>query len=142
VVALARVVNIAERAEVEKFFAAVWCKIDQVDVLINNVGVAGPRAALEDVDPQDWTHVFDANLNAAFWTMRQVLPRMKQRRQGVILNVTTASVATLPQWRTPYTVSKAALESLTVSTAREAGPFNIRCNAVRPGLMDEASSSG
>lgn len=136
VAVLTRAVDVTDRTQVDQFFTAVWSEAKHVDVLINNVGVAGPRAFLEDIEPKDWAHTLDANLNAAFWTMRQVLPHMKQRRQGVILNVTTASVVTLPQGRSPYNVSKAALESLTLTMSREVGPFNIRCNAVRPGMMD------
>jgi NAD(P)-dependent dehydrogenase (short-subunit alcohol dehydrogenase family) len=136
VAALAQVADVSIAAEVEAFFAAVWSITERVDVLINNVGVPGPRVPLEKIELRDWAHTLDANLNGAFWTIRQVLPGMKQHRSGVILNVTTVSVRTLPEWRAPYIVSKAALESLSRAIAREAGPFNVRCNAVQPGLMD------
>jgi NAD(P)-dependent dehydrogenase (short-subunit alcohol dehydrogenase family) len=135
-VALCSTVDVSSREAVQRFFAEIWSRVEYVDVLINNVGVAGPRAPLELIEPQDWAHTLDANLNAAFWTMREVLPRMKQRRGGCILNVSTASVHTLPEGRTPYITSKAALEALTLAVAREAGPFGVRCNAVRPGFMD------
>jgi NAD(P)-dependent dehydrogenase (short-subunit alcohol dehydrogenase family) len=135
-VALCSPVDVSRREAVEQFFAQIWDHTSHIDVLINNVGVAGPRAPLELIEPEDWAHTLDANLNAAFWTMREVLPRMKERREGCILNVSTASVHTLPEGRTPYITSKAALESLTLAVAREAGPFGIRCNAVQPGFMD------
>lgn len=135
-VAWADVVDVSERLQVERFFATVRSLTEAVDVLINNVGVAGPQAALEDIEPADWARTLDANLNAAYWTSRQVLGDMKRRRSGCILNVSTVSVRTLPAWRSPYVVSKAALESLTLAIAKEVGPYNVRCNAVRPGLMD------
>jgi NAD(P)-dependent dehydrogenase (short-subunit alcohol dehydrogenase family) len=129
-------VDVASRAQVDDFFRSVWSQCGHVHVLINNVGVAGPRQPLESVPPEQWAITMDANLNAAFWTAQQVLPAMKRERTGCILNVSTGSVRTLPVNRSPYNVSKAALEALTQSIAREAGPWNIRCNAVRPGLMD------
>jgi NAD(P)-dependent dehydrogenase (short-subunit alcohol dehydrogenase family) len=63
---------------------------------------------------------------------------MKARRNGAIVNVSTGSVRTLPPGRSPYITSKTALEGLTRAVAREAGSFNVRCNAVQPGLMDNA----
>jgi len=136
IVTHADVVDVSDRQQIESFFRTVRSKAARVDILINNVGVAGPRAPVEEIDPVAWAHTLDANLNASFWTSRQVLGDMKRQRSGCILNVSTASVRTLPAGRSPYIVSKAALESLTLAIAREAGPCNVRCNAVRPGLMD------
>jgi NAD(P)-dependent dehydrogenase (short-subunit alcohol dehydrogenase family) len=135
-VALALVVDVSDRLQVDKFFDAIAELTGRVDVLINNVGVAGPIVPVEEVPPQQWTATLDANLNGAFWAIRRVLPAMKAARGGTILNVSTFSVRTLPEWRAPYIVAKAALESLSLVVAREAGPYNIRCNAVRPGAMD------
>jgi NAD(P)-dependent dehydrogenase (short-subunit alcohol dehydrogenase family) len=134
--ALSEVVDVADRRQLEGFFEIVRSMTDHVDVLINNVGVAGPRAPLEEVDPREWDDALNANLNSAYWAMRQVLGDMKSRRSGTILNISTVSVATRPVNRAPYVVSKAALESLTLAIAREAGPYNVRCNAIRPGLMN------
>ncbi len=120
----------------QAFFAAIRVHAEHIDVLINNVGIAGPRAPLEQIEPGDWAHTLDANLNAAFWSMREVLPDMKQRGRGCILNVSTASVRTLPECRAPYVVSKAGLEALSQIVAREVGPSGVRCNAVQPGFMD------
>lgn len=138
VAVMARVTDVADVAQIETLFTEVWSHAARIDVLINNVGVAGPRAAVEDIALGDWTHTLNANLTGAFWMMRGVLPRMKQARSGVILNVSTASVRTLPEWRSPYVVSKAGLESLTRVVAREAGPHEVRCNAVQPGGMINA----
>lgn len=135
-VARAEVVDVADRAQVDEFFRLVWSQCDHVHVLVNNVGVAGPREALEKLAPEEWLATLNANLNAAYWTARHVLGSMKRHGGGCILNVSTASVRTLPPNRSPYIVSKAALEALTLCIAREAGPWKIRCNAVRPGLMD------
>ena len=109
---------------------------DHIDVLINNVGLAGPNAMIENTMDADWQSVFDVNIMAAIRCIRTVLPGMKQQGRGSIGNVSTSSVRTLPANRSPYIVSKAAIEALTHAVAREVGPFGIRCNAVRPGLMN------
>jgi NAD(P)-dependent dehydrogenase (short-subunit alcohol dehydrogenase family) len=120
----------------DAFFARIAGSGCHVDVLVNNVGVAGPRAYAEEISVDAWNACIQANLNGAFWFIQRVLPGMKARRCGAIVNVSTASVRTLPPCRAPYVVSKAALEGLTRAIAREAGIFDVRCNAVQPGLMD------
>lgn len=130
------VCDVGSRAAVERLFVEVAAWMPRVDVLINNVGIAGPRAPLEDIADDDWTEILEVNLLGAIRCMRQALPGMKAARSGVVLNVSSASVATRPLHRSPYNVSKAALEALTLSVAREAGPFGVRCNAIRPGMMD------
>jgi NAD(P)-dependent dehydrogenase (short-subunit alcohol dehydrogenase family) len=136
IAAYAEVVDVSQRAQVDRFFDAVWERTGRVDVLINNVGVPGPRGMLEDIDPSEWAQTIDANLSAAFWSLRRVLAPMKRAGGGAIINVSTFSARTFPEGRSPYTVSKAALEALTRAIAREAGPHNVTCNAVQPGAMD------
>jgi NAD(P)-dependent dehydrogenase (short-subunit alcohol dehydrogenase family) len=136
VTALVTKVDVSDREQLESWFKQVFANAANIDVLINNVGVAGPRAEIEDIEHDDWRRTLAANLDAAFLTTRLVLPAMKRERFGVVINVSTSSVLTNPAKRAPYVVSKAALEALTLAVAREAGPYNVRCNAVRPGMMD------
>lgn len=128
--------DLAKPAEVEAWLQSVQRWSPHVDVLINNVGLAGSRAPLERIADLEWLQVMEANLLTAVRCARAVLPAMKARRRGVIVNISTASVHTLPAQRSPYVVTKAALEALTLALAREVGEFGIRCNVVRPGLMN------
>jgi NAD(P)-dependent dehydrogenase (short-subunit alcohol dehydrogenase family) len=111
-------------------------------VLVNNVGVAGPRAALEDITDQDWEQTLDINLGGMFRLMKAVIPAMKRNRHGAIINFSTGSTRTRLPMRTAYVVSKAAVESLTLNAARELGPFNVRCNAILPGMIDNDRMRG
>lgn len=128
--------DVGDAAAVDRLFAEVAQWMPRVDVLINNVGIAGPRAPLEAVSEEEWEQIVQINLLGAVRCTRHVLPAMKEARRGVLINISTASVCTRPLNRSPYTVTKAAIESLTVCMARELGPYNIRCNAIRPGMMD------
>jgi NAD(P)-dependent dehydrogenase (short-subunit alcohol dehydrogenase family) len=130
--------DVSRPEDVEALFAMVGAAGVAVDALVNNVGIAGPHANIEDVSIEDWNASIQTNLTGAFLCIKHALPRMKAQRSGAIVNVSTASVRTLPPARSPYITSKAALEGLTRAIAREAGPFNVRCNAVQPGLMDNA----
>ncbi len=129
------VCDVADEAQVVALFDAVEARGAPVEVLVNNAGVPGARALLEQVALDDWTRTFAVNATGAFLCMRRAAPAMKAAGRGAILNVSTSSVATgLPE-RLPYVASKAALEALTLTAARELGPFNVRVNAIRPGAV-------
>lgn len=132
------VCDVGNSVAVARLFEEVATWMPRVDVLVNNVGISGPRAPLESTSDDDWLEILQVNLLGAVRCMRHVLPAMKASRSGALLSISTSSVLTRPLNRSPYTVSKAAIEALTASIAREVGPQGIRCNAVRPGMMDNA----
>lgn len=132
---VARRVDVADEAAVDGFFAEVL-RAGAVDVLVNTVGLAGPRAPAEGVSYYDFLRTIAGSAGAAFLCAKQVIPGMKARGAGVILNFSSSSTRTGLPNRTPYVVAKAAVEALTRNLARELGPFNIRVNAILPGAID------
>ena len=134
--------DVGSPVEVEELFKEASGWFGDVDVLVNNVGIAGPRAPIEEIEYEDWEQSIRINLSGMFYCIKQVLPAMKRRRHGVIVNISTGSVLTVPQQRLPYNVSKTGVEGLTRSVAREVGPFNIRCNAIRPGMVNTERMRG
>ncbi|HEY0921006.1 SDR family oxidoreductase [Devosia sp.] len=107
-----------------------------VDVLVNNAGIGGPRGPVEEVEPAEWHQVMRVNLGGIFHTARRFVPVMKGQRAGCIINISTSSVRTGLPLRTPYVVSKAGVMGFTQNLAREIGPYNIRCNAILPGSIE------
>jgi len=136
------VTDVGDREQVRNLFKEAREWMGHIDVLVNNVGIAGPRAPVEEMPEEEWQKTIDTNLNSSFWGLKEVLPEMKKRRQGVIINITTASTKTFPANRSIYNMTKYALEGLTLSVAKEVGPYNIRCNAVRPGMMNNERMRG
>jgi NAD(P)-dependent dehydrogenase (short-subunit alcohol dehydrogenase family) len=128
--------NVGNSSSLRAFFDDIAMWMPHVDVLVNNVGISGPRSVIEVVEDSQWSEIIDVNLLGAIRCISNVLPGMKARKAGVIANVSSSSVGTNPVNRAPYVVTKAAVEALTKSVAREVGPFGIRCNAVRPGMMN------
>ncbi len=128
--------DVARSDDVRSLFgeAAAW--MGGVRVLVNNVGVAGPSGPVETVTDADWNATLGANLSGAFYCIREAAPRMKAARDGVIINVSTASTKTAMPNRAPYIAAKAGLEGMTRSLARELGPFGVRVNAVLPGMVN------
>ncbi len=132
------VADVADKEAVDALVEEAVAWMGPVGVLVNNVGVGGPRAGIEDISATDWENVCRINVTGALYCMQAVIPAMKARRSGVIVNVSTASTRTCLPNRTPYVASKYALEGLTLNAARELGPWNIRCNAILPGIMNNA----
>ncbi len=107
----------------------------QVDVLVNNVGVGGRDAPVEHLDPDAFDKIMDVNLRGAFLTTKAVIPHMKERQTGSIINI--SSLASLAGHQMlSYEVSKAAMNRMTTATALSVAKYNVRCNAILPGLMD------
>ena len=107
----------------------------RIDILHNNVGIAELGGPVE-ITLESWERVNRVNMTSAFLTCRAVLPHMQARRDGAIVNV--ASVAGIRWLGFPYVsyaTTKAAMIQFTRVVARQYAPFNVRCNAVLPGLM-------
>jgi len=132
----AMVANVGSADDVSELVAAAQSKLGGVDILVNVVGIAGPTKATEEITTEEWQHTLDTNINSVFYTSRAVIPGMKERRHGVIVNFSSASTRTHLPNRSPYVASKYAVEGLTLNLARELGPFGVRANAILPGGID------
>jgi NAD(P)-dependent dehydrogenase (short-subunit alcohol dehydrogenase family) len=118
--------------EVDGLFADLTSLHGRLDVLVNNVGISGPTAALEDIAVADWNRCIEVNLGGVFCVTRRAVPLLKQQRHGVIVNMSSnAGLFGCPN-RSPYVASKWAIIGLTKTWAMELGPWNIRVNAVCP----------
>ncbi|MEM1395860.1 MAG: SDR family oxidoreductase [Pseudomonadota bacterium] len=134
----ATVADVSSAHDADRVFDEFCVKSDGIDVLINNAGIGGPRALLEETDEEAWRSCIDVNLTAPFLYTRRAIPCMKGQGTGVIINISTSSAKTGLPMRSAYVASKAGLIAFTKNAARELGPFGIRCNAVLPGIIDNA----
>jgi 3-oxoacyl-[acyl-carrier protein] reductase len=126
--------DLAVPAAVREFFAAVGA----VDVLVNNAGgVVGQTGhPLEEVGDDDWHAVVDANLTTAFLCTRAVVPAMKRRRWGRIINISSAAGLTVSKTGIQaYASAKAGQIGFTRQMAHELGPFGITVNCIAPGFI-------
>jgi 3-oxoacyl-[acyl-carrier protein] reductase len=104
----------------------------RVDVLVNNAGMFA-NARVADLDPREWQRILDVNLAGPLHLIQAVLPDMRARKRGCIINLSSNVTARLPAGFGAYAVSKAGLEALTRILAKEEGAHGIRVNAVAPG---------
>ncbi|WP_329042601.1 SDR family oxidoreductase [Streptomyces sp. NBC_00178] len=106
---------------------------EEISVLVNNAGIAGPVAPLVDVSPSDWDEVFDVNVRGVFLMCRAFLPAMTERGTGDVVNIASVSGKRPLLRRTPYCASKMAVIGLTATLAGEVGPSGVTVNSLSPG---------
>ena len=109
-----------------------------LDILINNAALYRHRdfAIAEDIDLGMWQRMIDINISGTFYMCRGAIPHMKDQGSGVIINQSSASAyATVPR-SLHYSMTKAAVVTMTKTLARELGPSGIRVNAIAPGVID------
>nr|WP_317283762.1 SDR family NAD(P)-dependent oxidoreductase [uncultured Sellimonas sp.] len=105
----------------------------KIDILVNNAGIS-QSTKIEDYDPADFDKIMDLNVKALFYTIQPVVKIMKEQGGGCILNTSSmVSISGQPSG-VGYPTSKFAVNGMTISLARELGPYNIRVNAVAPGI--------
>jgi NAD(P)-dependent dehydrogenase (short-subunit alcohol dehydrogenase family) len=134
---LARPADVTRAADVEAFVAAVVSSFGGVDVLVNNAGTSA-AAAFEAVDDRTWQVDIDLKLMAAIRFCRLVIPLMKARGGGAIVNVTTVGGKAPGARALPTSVTRAAGINLTKALATEYAPDGIRVNTVCLGIVKSA----
>jgi NAD(P)-dependent dehydrogenase (short-subunit alcohol dehydrogenase family) len=133
--ATATLADVSDPADVDRVFADFSEKYDELDILINNAGISGPSAAVEDVATDAWDQCIAVNLSGAFYMTNRAVPLLKQAGGGSIINMSSSAGLFGTPMRSPYAASKWGLIGLTKTWAMELGPHNIRVNAVCPGCV-------
>ena len=127
--------DISDAQAAREGHARIEQALGPVDVLVNNAGILSNNKC-EATDAAEWRRVLAVNLDGAFYLSQQVLPGMKQRRWGRIVNTCSLAAKTGGLTAgTAYSVSKGALTSLTFSLARELAPFGVTANGISPAYV-------
>jgi len=130
------VADVAKPADVDRLFSDVERKLGGLDVLVNNAGIAGPTARVEDIRPEDWDRCIAVDLNGMFYCTRKAMPMIKAAGGGSIINLSSAAGRLAFPMRTPYSAAKWAVVGFTQSLAAEAGPEKVRVNCIQPGVVE------
>jgi NAD(P)-dependent dehydrogenase (short-subunit alcohol dehydrogenase family) len=128
--------DVANVADVERLFRDARERLGGLDVLVNNAGIAGPTAKVEDIRPEDWDRCIAVDLNGMFYCTRQAMPLIKAAGGGSIINLSSIAGRFGFAMRTPYSAAKWAVVGFTQSLAVEAGPDKVRVNCIQPGIVE------
>jgi NAD(P)-dependent dehydrogenase (short-subunit alcohol dehydrogenase family) len=130
------IADVANPAQVDRLFYDAVAQLGGLDVLINNAGIAGPTAPVEAITPEEWNQTMAVNINGQFYCTRRAVPLLREAGGGVIVNLSSAAGLFGFPNRTPYAASKWAVIGFTKSLAMELGQYNIRVNAICPGIVE------
>lgn len=134
---LAIVCDVSKSLEIQRAVETVVGEFGTVDILVNNAGVLRTTTPLEEITEEEWDLIITVNLKGVFLFSRAVLPIMREKKWGKIVNISSsAGRSTSELGGAHYTASKAAVLGLTRHTAREYGPYGINVNSVCPGLVE------
>jgi 3-oxoacyl-[acyl-carrier protein] reductase len=125
-------VDITNLDELYDAHAHVEIEVGPVSILVNSAGIAGKNATLDEYDPEEWRRVVDINLNGTFYVNKVVVPSMKARNYGRIVNISSVAGKEGNPNLSAYSAAKAGVIGLTKSLGKELAKYNIAVNAVTP----------
>jgi NAD(P)-dependent dehydrogenase (short-subunit alcohol dehydrogenase family) len=128
------VMDVADDASVSECIEGIFAADGDIDVLVNNAGLSG-AAPLEDVPDAEHREMFEANYWGPIRTMQAVLPNMRERRSGTIVNVSSVTGRIAVPNQIPYTASKHAIEAASEALAAEVVSHGIRISLIEPGVF-------
>lgn len=126
------VADIGKRSDVDRLFADLVEKHGGLDVLVNNAGIAGPSAPIDEHDEDGWDECIQVNLSGTFYVTKRAVPLLKASDSGRIINLSSTAALHGYPLRSAYAASKWAMIGLMKTWAMELGPEGIRVNAVCP----------
>lgn len=127
--------DVSKREEVKQMIEYVLNKYGKIDVLINNAGISKNKL-FTDITDDEWKKIINTNLYSAFCVTQEVVPNMIHNKQGCIINISSVWGIVGASCETAYAVTKAGIDAMTKSLAKELGPSNIRVNSIAPGIID------
>ncbi len=132
--------DVSKKEQVKAMVEFALKKWGSIDVLINNAGIAKLQM-FQDVTEEDWNEIIDTNLKSAFYASQEVLQSMIHKKKGLIINISSMWGQVGASCETVYAISKAGIDAMTKSLAKELGPSNIRVNSISPGVIDTEMNS-
>ncbi len=127
--------DVSDKAQADRMVKEILTRQGRLDVLIHNAGIAH-QGLLTDMSEEDWHRLMGIHLDGAFYCSRAVIPHMIQKKNGVILTVSSMWGVTGASCEVAYSAAKAGLIGFSKALAKEVGPSGVRVNCVAPGVID------
>jgi 3-oxoacyl-[acyl-carrier protein] reductase len=133
--------DVADEEQIKSTVKKVIEQFSKIDILVNNAGITRDQLVMR-MKRADWDAVLNTNLTSAYLLTQQVMSSMLKQRWGRIVSISSVFGQTGQAGQANYAASKAGLIGLTMAIAREVASRNITCNAVAPGFIETAMTSG
>ncbi len=127
-----KVVDVSSYKSVSNELETTLQELGQIDILVNNAGIAGPSCKTWDYPIEEWQKVIDIDLTGVFYCCKAIVPHMKEKNYGRIVNVSSIAGKEGNPNATPYSAAKAGVIALTKSLGKELAENNIAVNCVTP----------
>ena len=131
-----RKTDVSSEEEIKALISLALEKFTHIDILVNNAGIGGGLDTLENQSADEWHRVYDVNVMGPVYATKHIIAHMKERRRGSIINIASVAGLLSGAGGNAYSASKAALINFTRTSACEVGSFNVRINAICPGLIE------
>jgi len=135
---LIQVCDISRRQDIERMVPAAVAALGGLDVLVNNAGISGPTAPVEEMNPDAWENVMQVDLTGTFNVTRMAIPHLKKSSAGAIINMSSVAGRFGYANRSPYCTAKWGLIGFTKTLSIELGAHGVRANAILPGAVGGA----
>ena len=127
--------DVSKRNEAQKLVESTINKYGKIDILINNAGISQIKEFTQITD-EDWNNMINTNLNSVFYMTQEACKNMIHNKNGCIINISSIWGVLGASCEVHYSVSKAGIDAMTKSLAKEMGPSNIRINSIAPGIIN------
>jgi 3-oxoacyl-[acyl-carrier protein] reductase len=133
--------DVGDEEQIKSVSKSVVSQFGKIDILVNNAGITRDQLVMR-MKRADWDSVLNTNLTSAYLCTQQAISSMLKQRWGRVINITSIFGQMGQAGQANYAASKAGLIGLTMAIAREVGSRSITCNAVAPGFIETAMTSG
>ena len=127
--------DVSNREDVKEMINYILNKYKRIDVLVNNAGIDQEKM-FQDITDNDWNEVIKTNLYSVFCVTQEIIPNMVSNKSGCIINISSIYGIKGGSCAALYSASKAGIDGITKSLAKELGPSKIRVNSIAPGYID------
>lgn len=134
--------DVSQEDSVRELVKTAISAYGRIDVLVNNAGLPGPLAAFHEISSTDWHNMMHTNVDSVYYLTKEVTPHMIKNRYGRIINISSSNLGMNPPLRSAYNASKAAIEAISKTFAKEVGRYGITVNCVAPGTVRTAMLQG
>jgi len=127
--------DVSKRSEIQQLVEFTVNKYKKIDILINNAGIDQEKM-FQDITDQDFSKIINNNLYSVFCVTQEVINNMIKNKKGCIINISSIYGVSGGACAVLYSATKAGIDGITKSLAKELGPSNIRVNSIAPGIID------